>query len=69
MKPNFIVADTYVSQSFGVPHIVMMSNLSFWLPRVDELQTWCKEHNCRIEGMTVSVPDEHTLTLFALKWS
>ena len=67
-KPRFIVADTEVSQDLGVPFIVILSDFHFWTEYADELSDWCNKNPAKIEGMTVSIYNEPTLTAFILKW-
>ena len=68
-KPHFIVADADVCESFGVPFIVMLSDIGFWVEHYDALKVWCDQHNCKPMGMTVELPDSETLTAFALRWA
>ena len=35
----------------------------------DELVEWCAENNCETKGMTVTLPDEESITLFTLRWT
>lgn len=65
-KAKFVVAPDYLG--FG-PTMVILSDISFWAPKYDVLGDWCRAHQCRLEGLTVNVPDEPTLMLFCLKWS
>jgi hypothetical protein len=48
---------------------VLMSDYNYWADHVGECVEWCSQHGCRIQGMTIEIPDEETLTLFSLKWS
>ena len=67
---NFIIADTeLVADYTNTPHLVVLTNIKFWANNSDSLVEWCNKHQCRFEGMTVVIPDEHTLALFVLKWS
>lgn len=68
-KPKFIVVDRAVSQDFGVSFIVILSNYHYWTEYADELTTWCNQNNAKIEGMTVNIYDEPTLTAFCLRWA
>jgi hypothetical protein len=36
---------------------------------MDKLTAWCKTRNAEIQGMTVAIKDDATLTEFLLKWS
>ena len=66
---RFIVADSEVSQSFGVPVIAMLSDIGYWNQNYEDLREWCLQNNCMVQGMTVNIPDAHTLTLFTLRWA
>ena len=66
---RFIVADPVVSQSFGTPCIIMLSDIKFWNDNFDELQTWCDLNGAEQQGMTVNIPSEAVLTAFCLRWS
>ena len=35
----------------------------------DELDKWCKNNQCQLQGWTVVVPDEKAISLFVLRWS
>jgi hypothetical protein len=47
----------------------MLSDIGFWSENYEELQQWCQDNGATAAGMTVSIPDEKTLTAFCLKWS
>jgi len=49
--------------------LIIMTDVNFWAEHVDQCIAWCYNHNCEIKGMTITIPDEATLTLFALRWS
>lgn len=49
--------------------VVLMSDLEFWSNHVAECLEWCQEHNCKIKGMTIELPDDKILTLFSLRWA
>lgn len=68
-KPNFVVADTEISQSLGVPIIVVLANIEFWNHNYEALQAWCEQHHSEVQGMTVNIPDDTTLTAFCLRWA
>jgi hypothetical protein len=50
-------------------YTIILSDYQFWYIEQLELTKWCQLHNSTQDGMTVTVPDEHTLTAFTLKWS
>lgn len=66
---RFVVSDPVVSASFGTQHVVILSDFKYWNDHWDELLAWCQEHGCRLEGATVDIPADETMTLFALRWS
>ena len=68
-KPKFVVADALVSQSLYRYCIIILSDFGFWADNTDALQKWCEEHGGSVEGMTVNIPDDRTLTAFCLRWS
>jgi hypothetical protein len=51
--------------------MVILSNYTFWgQPENDlALKEWCNDHECVIEGMTISLPDEEAAMMFKLRWS
>ena len=69
MKPHFVVADPEVCESLGIPFIVMLSDIGFWVEHYEALRKWCEQSNCQVMGMTVEIFDAKTLTAFALRWS
>lgn len=66
---RFIVADPEVSESLGQPVIVILSDIAFWNQHYDALQTWCECNNSEIQGMTVNMPNNATVTAFCLRWA
>jgi len=62
---KFIVVD-YITE---YPNTIVLTDVGYWIDHWDDLIEWSKKHNCNIQGMTVSVPDEQTKMLFALRWS
>lgn len=69
VKPHFVVADPEVCKSLGIPFIVMLADIGFWIDHIDALESWCEQHNCKSVGMTVEIFDAKTLTAFALRWT
>lgn len=67
-KDKFVLADAIVSDSLGKKHIVMLSDLGFWIDHYDELKQWCGRHDAAIQGMTVDLHSDSALTAFLLKW-
>jgi hypothetical protein len=68
-NPRFIIADALVSQSLDRYCIIMLGDLGYWTDNYEALQKWCEDHGGSVEGMTVNIPDDHTLTAFCLRWS
>jgi hypothetical protein len=62
---KFIVVDYVIDY----PNTIVLTDVGYWLENWDDLGEWVEKHNCEIKGMTVSVPDEQTKILFALRWS
>lgn len=50
-------------------YTIALVDYQFWYRNQLQLTEWCKINNSTQAGMTVEVPDEHTLTAFTLKWS
>ena len=69
VKPHFVVAEPEVCESLGIPFIVMLSDIGFWVTHYGALKDWCEQQNCQVMGMTVEIFDAKTLTAFALRWS
>ena len=65
---KFIVADPLLHECTN-EHLIVLTDFAFWTLEIDNLIEWCKEHNCTQEGMTVRIPKDKTLTLFALRWA
>jgi hypothetical protein len=62
---KFIVVDYIVDY----PNTIVLTDEGYWIDHWDDLIEWGDKHNCKVAGMTVSVPDEQTKMLFALRWS
>ncbi len=69
VKQRFIIADPEVCESLGIPFIVMLADIGFWVENYDALTEWCEQCNSKVMGMTVEIPNAETVTAFALKWS
>ena len=66
-----MVAPSYISRGLANPrygHMIVLTDIGFWAENTDSLIEWCKLHACEMRGMTVDIPDDHTLTLFCLRW-
>jgi hypothetical protein len=49
--------------------LVILSDYKYWIDHTDELNKWCKENNCEIQGMTIVMHSAEALTAFCLRWS
>lgn len=49
--------------------MVILTDTKFWANHWLALTTWCSQHGAVNTGMTVTFPDEKTLSIFCLKWS
>ena len=49
-------------------HVVVLTDIPFWTSHIDQLSEWCRLHDCVLQGMTVEIPSDPTLTLFYLQW-
>jgi hypothetical protein len=47
----------------------ILTDISFWSDREDELDEWCKKNFCVHQGMTVQALNDYGYILFGLKWS
>lgn len=68
-KPRFVVADALVSQSLDRYCIILMGDIGYWTDNYEDLQEWCENNGASVEGMTINIPDDKTLTAFCLRWS
>lgn len=66
-RNRFIVGDNYLT---GVPgkFLIVLTDLQFWAENIEKLVVWCRIYKCDHQGMTVTIPDDETLTLFNLRW-
>ena len=68
-KPRFVVADSIIAEELGQRVIVVLSDIGYWTKHYEALQQWCQENNSEVQGMTINIPDDQTLTAFCLKWA
>jgi hypothetical protein len=66
-KNRFILASKDLVDD-GV-NLIVLSDYRYWADHTDELTAWCKNRNAELQGMTVAIKDDATLTEFLLKWS
>ena len=50
-------------------NLIVLTDIGYWAENYELLEQWCVEHGCRPQGMTVEIPNEHTLTAFILRWT
>lgn len=67
-KQRFIIADKLVAESLGKKYIIMLSHVGYWVNHYNELVEWCNNNNADVEGMTVNIHCDVSLTAFILKW-
>lgn len=61
VAPSELVDDTI---------LIILTDIKFWAQHVDELIEWCRRTpGVETQGMTVSIRDSATLSLFLLRWS
>lgn len=68
-KERFIIADSIVAEALGSPIIVMLSSIDFWADNYEDLIAWCADNDAKVQGMTVNIHNEKTLTAFCLRWA
>jgi hypothetical protein len=49
-------------------HLIVLTDIHFWVEHIEELVAWCSEMGCLHQGMTVEIPTDELLTAFYLKW-
>jgi hypothetical protein len=59
-----VVSDMLISNS----KLIVLTDIGYWAAHCDNLAEWCKNRNASIEGMTVVLGDDKTLTEFILRW-
>ena len=68
-KKNKFVTVSYDLLEGSPEILVILTDITFWMEHETELEAWCEQYGAAARGMTVTFPDEKTLTAFALKWS
>jgi hypothetical protein len=63
---RFVVADPILG--FGT-RLIVLSDFTFWIDRLEALETWCQLHGAVRKGTTVEIPTDEVLTVFILQWS
>ena len=64
---KFILADKDLTDTDK--HVIVLTDVGYWVDHVDTLVDWCMTNNARTQGMTVEIDDDKTLTHFILRWS
>lgn len=68
---RFVISDEFLHGSSVLGTTIILTDFNFWGQQhiADQLTQWCLDNNCRQKGTTVDIPDDQTLTAFALRWS
>ena len=66
-KERFVVIPADLLE--GNEKMIILAHYNFWAAHEDELRQWCHDNNSSFVGMTVTVPNEQTLTAFCLRWA
>ena len=66
-KQRFVVIPADLLE--GTEKMIILADYNFWADQEDELRHWCHDNNSSFLGMTVTVPNEQTLTAFCLRWA
>lgn len=65
IKERFIVfPDVLVNND----QMVILTDYKYWTDNEDTLRAWCKDNHSDFVGMTVTFPNQQTLTAFLLRW-
>lgn len=63
-----LVPPLLMPDGLDINYLVILTDINYWANCEDDLRTWCIEHECLVEGMTINFPTEEMLTLFVLRW-
>jgi len=63
---KFVLADPALHDSQG--HLIVLVDFGFWVDNYGDLERWCRNNNGQIQGMTVVLPTDQSLTSFLLRW-
>ena len=50
-------------------NLIILSDYRYWAEHMDALTAWCNHRDADIQGMTVAMKGNATLTEFLLRWS
>ncbi len=60
--------DTFWFLIPNIPLCGVICSPNLWCNKIG-IEEWCEEHNIKVEGSTLTFPDEETILLFTMKWS
>ena len=66
---RFVIVPSYLDVDNTHKTLVILTDIGYWVKYADDLLIWCAENNCETKGMTVTLPNEESITLFTLRWS
>ena len=66
---RFVIVPSYLDVDNTHKTLVILTDISYWVEYASDLLEWCAENNCETRGMTVTLPDEESITLFTLRWT
>ena len=66
-KQRFVIVPVDLLEGFE--NMIILSDYNFWADHEDELRQWCRVNGSSFVGMTVTVPNDQTLTAFCLRWA
>ncbi len=67
-RNRFIVVDYALTGT--AKHLIVLTDIKYWAENVDQLDTWCEKNpRAKVQGMTVEITDDRTLTHFIMRWT
>ena len=48
---------------------IVLTDISYWVEHIHELQEWGVQHQLQLEGLSVKIPSDKMLMWFKLRWS
>ena len=64
---RFIIANDILEEDYD--HIVVLTDVQYWVDNYEELTDWCSKNGGEVSGMVIEFPNELTMLLFCLRWS
>lgn len=64
---KFVLADQDLYDGAG--YLIILTDLSYWIPNLSQLTSWCNDNQAQVQGTTVLLPTEHCVSVFLLRWS